>query len=138
MGDFETRYLPLSLKKPQWGEVGCLSWDEAVFGFPVAQFRVGLEPPTSSEVAPFRAALEEFAAASQAELISVRFDALNRALMEVFCKAGFIPVDLAEEASYTRPRLESMPKARFGVRLAEPDDYSDICRIAGSAFQFGR
>ena len=138
MSTFETSYAPLSASNPQWGDAACLPWDEAIFGFPVAELRIGSQPPTRGDVSAFRAALEEFAATTRAELISARFSALQLAWVDIFCQVGFIPVDLSLEASHGPLRLETMPKARFGVRLAAPDDFPDLLRFAGSAFRFGR
>jgi hypothetical protein len=138
MAAFEASFPPLSTRNPDWGQVGLLPWDEAIFGFPVAEFRPGLLPPGRDEVTSFRAALEDFAASSGVELISLRLDALSGPAVHTFCGAGFFPVDLSEEASSTRLRPESMPKPRFGIRTAEPADHPDILRIAGSAFRFGR
>ncbi|HEY1206001.1 MAG: hypothetical protein ABSH46_13990 [Bryobacteraceae bacterium] len=138
MSVFQTSYSPLSASNPQWGAAACLPWDEAIFGFPVAELRVGSQTPARGDVSDFRAALEQFAARARAELISVRFSAHQLAWVELLCQAGFIPVDLSIEASHGPLRLEAMPKPRFGVRLAAPDDFPDLLRIAGCAFHFGR
>lgn len=137
MPAFEANYLPLSASKPEWGDVACLPWDEAIFGFPVAELRIPAEAPTRTDAPRLGVALEGFANTSGAEVVAVRCNALHTAWLDVLCVAGFMTVDLAQDASYTRPRLE-LPKPRFGVRPAEPEDTSDLCRIAGAAFQFGR
>jgi hypothetical protein len=138
MAAFQASFQPLSMRSPEWGQVALLPWDEAIFGFRVAEFRLGAAPPGRDEAARFRAALEEFAAGSRAELISLRLDALSGPPVDTFCGAGFFPVDLSEAAFSARLRPESMPRPRFGIRTAEPDDYPDILRIAGNAFRFGR
>ena len=138
MPAFQPSFLPLSNQSPGWGQAGLLPWDEAIFGFRVAEFRLGALPPNRDEMPLFRAALEEFAASSGVELISLRLEALSGPPIDVFCGAGFFPVDLSEEASCTRLRPELMPKPRFGIRTAEPEDRPEILRIAGSAFRFGR
>src|SRR5712691_6367509 len=102
MAAFEASFPPLSTRNPDWGQVGLLPWDEAIFGFPVAEFRPGLLPPGRDDVTSFRSALEHFAASSGVELISLRLDALSGPAVDTFCGAGFIPVDLSEEASSTR------------------------------------
>jgi hypothetical protein len=135
---FEASFLPLCDRNPEWGSVALLAWDEAIFGFPVAEFRPGSQELGRDEVASFRAALEELAASSGVELISLRLDASAVPSLDIFCAAGFFPVDLSEEASTSRLRPESMPKPRFGVRIAASEDHADILRIAGTAFRFGR
>jgi hypothetical protein len=139
MTEFRADYHPLSAEHRHWGSIACLPWDERIFGFPVADLKLnegeGIE---MNEVPAFRRALEEFARFSGAELISLAIPALRTDLLRIFIHSGFLPVDLAEDASASRLHLDWIPKARIGVRLAEPDDSTDLLHIAGDAFNFGR
>ena len=67
----------------------------------------------------FQAALQDFCQRTAAELVSVRFNPVDLALVRVFSASDFLPVDLSLEASSARLRPELMPKPRFGIRKAK-------------------
>ncbi len=139
MTSFRADYAPLSHARAEWGEIATLPWDEEIFGFAVADLKLPATiGPSMAEVTEFQNALQDFCQRTGAELISVRFDPVDHALVRVFSAAAFIPVDLSLEASSARLRPELMPKPRFGIRKATEQDTSAILSIARNAFQFGR
>jgi hypothetical protein len=138
MGSFKAAYGPLCESRPGWGLVAALPWDEAVFGFPVSDLRLGAEPPTVADIAQLREALASYCERTGSELVSVRVPAPQTWLSAVLVGAGFRYVDFALLA--TLPKLDpaSLHETGFTLRRAEPADHEAICHICESVFQFGR
>ena len=136
MSAFIAAYRPLSNARPALGEAALLPWDTEIFGFPVADFRAGPEPLNRENSREFRSALTRFCEETHAELVSTR--SRPQAVGEIgdLSRAGFVSVDLSFEVVLSRARTAKIP--RFSCRAAEPDDFDEIYRIAGKAFQFGR
>ncbi len=135
---FQAHYKPLSARFPNWGSVALLPWDEAVFGFPVADFVWGEIPPPLTKMVEFREALNEFSRESGATLVSARAKSEDTAKAAFLVSAGFIPVDFSVMAVRSRLRADQLPPARFPLRRATPEDHADILRISGRAFTYGR
>lgn len=138
MGSFQAEYKPLSDSRPGWGSVAVLPWDEAIFGFPVADLHIGPLPPEVDDIPLFREALSNYWRSTRSELVSVRVAAQQTSLIAVLSQAGFVYVDFGLLA--TLPKLEpaSLAKTRFTLRHAEPSDHEAIYQICGNAFHFGR
>lgn len=138
MSSFQAEYRPLSESRPGLGLVALLPWDEAVFGFPVADLRIGPDLPKVDDIPRLRKALLSYSRRTGAELVSVRVAARQTSLSAVLSRVGFVYVDLGLLA--TLPKLEpgSLLKTRFAVRRAEPADHDDIYQICGNEFDFGR
>jgi hypothetical protein len=138
MSSFQAEHRPLSDSHPGWGSVALLPWDEAIFGFPVADLRMGPDPPKAKDVPLFQEALLNFCRLSGSELVSARVTASDTALSALLLQGGFIYVDFALLA--TLPKLEpaSLRKTGFTLRQAEPADHGAICQICENAFHFGR
>jgi hypothetical protein len=138
MSSFQADYTPLSDSHPGWGSVAVLPWDEAILGFPVADIRLGPEPPKVDDISLFREALSNYCRRTGSELVSVRVAARQTSSIAVLSRAGFVYVDFGLLA--TLPTLEpaSLLKTRFTVRQAEPADHAAIYQICGNAFDFGR
>jgi hypothetical protein len=138
MSSFQAEYRPLSGSNPGWGSIALLPWDEAILGFPVADLRLGPEPPKAKDVPLLREALLDFCGRTRSELVSVRVAASHTALIALLLHAGFIYVDFS--LLPTLPKLEPglLPKPRLGLRQVEPADHDAICQICESAFHFGR
>jgi RimJ/RimL family protein N-acetyltransferase len=138
MGGFIPAYRPLSNTYPAWGEITLLPWDTEIFGFPVADFQAGPEPPDREDSREFRHALSRFCEETHAELVSTRCPAQAVGEIGNLSRAGFVSVDLNFEVVLSRVRTAKIPTARFSCRAVEPEDFDEIYRIAGKAFQFGR
>jgi hypothetical protein len=138
MSSFEAQYKPLSEGHPKWGSIALLPWDEAIFGFPVADFQIGTASPDVRDLAAFREALLEFCRQTRCELISARVTATATPLVSLLLQAGFTYVDFCLLTTLSKLLPESLPKSRFAVRPAKSRDHKAIYQISGSAFQFGR
>jgi RimJ/RimL family protein N-acetyltransferase len=136
---FSVQYQPLLDTHPDWAKISCLPWDEAIFGFPVADLSLyGDPPPEINPSAVLREALDAFCGQTKSELVSVRAGGADTAAQAMLIAAGFLPVDFSILAQIQQLKLESLPKQRFPLRPAEPEDREAILRIAKSAFAFGR
>jgi hypothetical protein len=138
MSSFQAEYRPLSDSHPDWGAMALLSWDEAIFGFPVADLRIGPEPTKAKDIPLFQEALLNFSRQTRSELVSVRVAASQTALIARLLQAGFVYVDFSLLMTLLKIEPALLPKARSGLRRAEPADHDAICEICSSAFHFGR
>jgi hypothetical protein len=136
---FSVEYQPLLATHPDWAKIACLPWDEAIFGFPVADLRLSGDPfPETNPSVALREALDAFCGQTKSELVSARADGADTATQAMLIAAGFLPVDFSLLAQIQPLKPESLPKHRFPMRPAEPEDEAAILRIAKSAFAFGR
>src|SRR5690349_5039200 len=126
---FRAGYAPLSKSHPEWGNVALLPWDEAIFGFPVADLESCAIPPPSN-------ALNDFCARTGARLVSARSSVCDMASIAHLTAAGFALVDFSLLARLLRLKPEALPKPRFTLRDSVPEDHEAICAIAAQAFEF--
>jgi hypothetical protein len=138
MSSFQAEYRPLSDSHPGLGLVASLPWDEAVFGFPVADLRIGPELPKVDDIPRLREALLSYCRRTGSELVSVRVAAQQTSLTAMLSRVGFVYVDFGLLATLPKLELGSLLKTRFAVRHAEPADHDAIYQICGNAFDFGR
>ena len=136
---FSVQYQPLLGTRPDWAKIACLPWDEAIFGFPVADLHLSGDPLSGTNPSgELREALDAFCGQTKSELVSARADGADTATQAMLIAAGFLPVDFSLLAQLQPLKAESLPKRRFPLRPAEPEDHEAILRIAESAFAFGR
>ncbi|MGA2589617.1 MAG: hypothetical protein ABSH32_06860 [Bryobacteraceae bacterium] len=136
---FSVQYQPLLDTHPNWAKIACLPWDEAIFGFPVADLSLSGDPfPDTNPSVALRKALDAFCGRTKSELVSGRAGGADTATQAMLIAAGFLPVDFSILAQIQQLKPESLPKQRFPMRPAEPEDHEAILRIAQSAFAFGR
>jgi RimJ/RimL family protein N-acetyltransferase len=136
---FSVEYQALLGIHPERAKIACLPWDEAIFGFPVADLRLVGDPLL--EINPsvaLREALDAFCGQTKSELVSARADGADTATQALLIAAGFLPVDFSLLAQIQPLKPESLPQHRFTMRPAGPEDHKAILRIAESAFAFGR
>lgn len=135
---FHTKYEYLSAELPEWGKIALLPWDEEIFGFPVADFQLGPDPPRVQDVHMFAKALEDFSARTKAKLISTHAAGDNMSTIAQLLQVGFLPVEFTLEATLFRIKPGSLPPRRLTLREALPEDRAGIYEIASRAFKFGR
>lgn len=136
---FSVQYRPLLDADPNWAKIASLPWDEAIFGFPVADLSLSGNPlPETNPSRALRDALYAFCGQTKSELVSARAGGADTATQAMLIAAGFLPVDFSILAQIRQLKPESLPKQRFPLRPAEPEDREAILRIAESAFAFGR
>jgi RimJ/RimL family protein N-acetyltransferase len=135
---FQPEYDDLSTASPEWGEIALLPWDEEIFGFPVADFQLGPNPPQIQDLPLFNKALEDFSAKTHAQLVSTRVPGNDMSMIAQLERIGFSLVDFSLVATLPRIKPASLPPRRLTLRMAVPEDHAAICQIAGRAFHFGR
>lgn len=136
---FRPEYDYLSASSPEWGKIALLPWDEEIFGFPVADFQLGPNPPRVQDLPLFEKALEDFSARTKAQLVATHTQGNNMPVTTLFERAGFSLVEFSLVATFSRLESELLPPpSQFALRNALPEDHLSICKIAGTAFQFGR
>ncbi len=135
---FQPEYEDLSTASPQWGKIALLPWDEKIFGFPVADFQLGPNPPQIQDRPLFISALEDFSATKNAQLISTHVQGDDMSTIAQLVKAGFSPVEFSLVASLSKLQAAMLPTGRVALRKALPEDRASLSTIAGTAFQFGR
>jgi len=135
---FAAAYQPLAGTHSEWAKIACLPWDEAIFGFPVADLRLESGPQEDSPSVVLRKALDAFCDRTRAELVSAHAGGADTATQMILTAAGFFPVELSLVARIQPLKPQAHPKHRFSMRPAEPEDHEVILRIAESGFKFGR
>lgn len=135
---FRAQYDYLSTASPEWGKIALLPWDEEIFGFSVADFQLGPNPPRSHDLPLFVKALEDFSVRTKAKLVSTHAQADDMLVTAMFESAGFTLVDFSLMAVTSRFKTALDNSSRAGLRKATAEDHSSICRIASTAFRFGR
>jgi RimJ/RimL family protein N-acetyltransferase len=136
---FSVKYQPLLDTHPDWAKIACLPWDEAIFGFPVADLSLSTGPiPEIDPSVVLREAVDLFCGQTRSELVSAHANGADTATQAMLIAAGFLPVDFSILAQLQRLKPESLPRQRFFMRPAEPQDHEAILRVAQSAFAFGR
>jgi L-amino acid N-acyltransferase YncA len=135
---FRPEYDFLSTASPEWGKIALLPWDEEVFGFPVADFELGPNPPQIRDLPLFINALEDFSARTKAQLISTHVQGDDMSTIALIERMGFSLVDFSLTASTSRFKTALTSSSGTALREATAEDHPSICQIAGTGFQFGR
>ena len=137
-GRLRTEYDHLSASSPEWGKIALLPWDEKIFGFPVADFQLGPNPPRVQDLPAFENALEDFSARTNAQLVSTHVQGDDMSTIARLVKAGFSPVEFSLVATLSKLQSAKLPSRQVELRKALPEDHSSLYAIAGTAFEFGR
>ena len=138
MDAFRHEYNDLSTASPEWGRIALLPWDEAIFGFPVADFEAGTNLPQIPDLPLFIAAMQDFSARTKTRLISTHVRGDDMPTIAVLVKAGFSPVEFSLEATLAKLQSANLPARKIELRKALPEDLPALSAIAGTAFEFGR
>lgn len=135
---FRADFQPLVRERPAWGEVALLPWDCDLFGFAVAEYRVGKWEAVAEQSGAIRAALDTWAAARGVQLICCRVPADHSGLLFLLPAWSFTFIDFDLQAMLPRLQRATLPVIKIPVRGAAPDDGPALARIAETAFRFGR
>ena len=106
---FQPEYDDLSTASPQWGKVALLPWDEEIFGFPVADFQLGPNPPQTEDLPLFISALEDFSARTNARLVSAHVQGEDMSTIARLERADFSLVEFSLVATFSRLDAELLP-----------------------------
>ncbi len=137
---YRLNFEDISPGKPELGSISMLPWDAAIFGFPVATYRVGTETLSPSARRKFVNRFQRWAAERRVSLCASTIPANpSQSLWKRNLEdAGFRFVDLSVQATLVGLQTASFPKPRTELRLACSDDYAKIEAISAQSFHHGR
>jgi GNAT superfamily N-acetyltransferase len=121
--------------------LGCAAvvpWDSELFGFPVAQYRIGSDRIAESQTGNLSECLLSWLHRNDVALCSSTVPAGNAFWKSYLPSLGFEWVDLALRVALNGLHKTSLRPARFTLRRADPGDSDAIGAIAGQAFHHGR
>jgi hypothetical protein len=126
--------------KPLLGSVSMVPWDEEIFGFPVAVYRVGTERLEASERKEFVERFRQWARQSRVSLCACMIPVKeSHSFWKCYLgEAGFYIVDLSVQATLSGLQHARLPETRAELREARLDDREAIEAIATQAFCHGR
>jgi hypothetical protein len=126
--------------KPLLGSVSMVPWDEEIFGFPVAVYRVGTERLEASERKEFVERFRQWARQSRVSLCACMIPVKeSHSFWKCYLgEAGFYIVDLSVQATLNGLQHAYLPETRAELREARLDDREAIEAIATNAFHHGR
>ena len=128
---------PVDARHPEWGRVYVLPWDAEIFGFPVGAYQPGEATVVRGALAALGERLREWALAHRVELVSSVVPADDRLWRALMPALGFVCVEQTLDLTFRVQAYQAAPPSR-PVRLATPDDHSQIEEIAGHTFRHGR
>jgi RimJ/RimL family protein N-acetyltransferase len=128
----------LGVDPEPFGWAAIVPWDSVLFGFPVAQYRIGCETLEEPQVQTCRYAIASWLENNRVLLCSSTIPAHNRFWKACLPQMGFQFVDLGLRAVLNGLQKARLRPARSVLRLANPDDREAVEAIAGAAFHHGR
>ena len=137
---FELCFEEISPGEPALGSVAKVPWDAAIFGFPVALYRVGTERLNAAARNEFLKSFALWAAQNQISLCACTIP-VNDSHSFWKCylgEAGFHIVDFSVQATLNGLKTARLPDARTELRLARLDDRDAIEAVAAQSFRNGR
>jgi GNAT superfamily N-acetyltransferase len=129
---------PLGFDREPFGCAAIVPWDSDLFGFPVAQYRVGPDALEEPRAEACRQSLLSWLESNQVRLCSCAIPANNRFWKDCLPRMGFQFVDLGLQVVLNGLQRAKLRPARGVLRPAEAGDREALEWIAGAAFQHGR
>jgi RimJ/RimL family protein N-acetyltransferase len=121
-----------------FGCAALVPWDSTLFGFPVAQYRVGCDTLDEPFAEACRQSVLCWLEQNQVALCSCSIPAGNRFWKDSLPRMGFQFVDLGLQVVLNGLHRVKLRPARAALRLAGPEDREALESIAGAAFHHGR
>jgi GNAT superfamily N-acetyltransferase len=135
---YTLRYKEVGSGDDSFGSVAIIPWDSDIFGFRVAQYRIGSDRMEESQTAAIGEALLSWLQRNDVALCSCAIPARNAFWKTCLPGLGFQFVDLGLRVALNGLHKECLRPARFALRKAAPGDFDAIGAIAGQAFHHGR
>jgi hypothetical protein len=132
--NYQADYQPLSSGNPALGTIGILPWDAEIFGFNVAEFI----PPEGVPSGDFGPAVQDWAKAQDAKLVSARLRGDRADWLLALQEAGFRVVDCVVVMGFNNLAKAKLVPAPLPVREATPADRKALMKIAKAGFNAGR
>ena len=135
---FKAPYENLSAEHPEWGTIAVLPWDSEIFGFSVADWKVGDVRVVFDDRAGLGASLTSWSRDESVQLISCTVPSGESRWRALLPQLGFAYVD--STLTYTLAKLQTVrfPRKHVPVRLATAEDQPAVERICEIGFRAGR
>jgi hypothetical protein len=133
---FSVQYQPIFPGRPELGQTALIPWDMDIFGFPIADYKMGEPETLAKSEAVFRSALLSWIRSNSVTLMSCSVPAQHLIAMPALSRTGFSFVELGLRASLAA--LHKVPPVHSPLRLSVPADIPALESIAATAFRAGR
>jgi GNAT superfamily N-acetyltransferase len=135
---YTLRFEEIGSGDDSFGCAAIIPWDSDVFGFPVAQYRIGSDAIEESQTGALCEALLSWLDRNNVALCSCAIPVRIAFWKTYLPRLGFQWVDLGLRVALNGLHKASLRPARFTLRKADPGDSDAIGAIAGQAFHHGR
>jgi hypothetical protein len=121
-----------------FGSATIIPWDSDIFGFRVAQYRIGSDPIDESQIGNLSECLYSWLHRNEALLCSCTIPAATAFWKHRLPQLGFRWVDLTLKVTLNNLQKTTLRPSRITLRLAEPGDAAAIEALAEQGFHHGR
>ncbi len=135
---FKASYENLSADGSEWGTIAVLPWDSDIFGFAVADWKVGDLRVVFQDHSAVAARLTSWANDHRVELISCSVSSAESRWRALLPRIGFAYVDSTLTYTLTKLQIAQFARKHVPVRLATVDDQPAVERICEIGFRAGR
>ena len=135
---FDVNYQPIAPDHPECGTAAILDWDARIFGFNVADYKLGDVKLIAQNYRAFQNALQTWAEAHAVELISCHISGEDAILRALLPRWGFSFVDFTMQILQAKIQETDFPAPRAPASFATLADRAQVEQIVENAFRFGR
>ena len=135
---FQLEFEEISPGNPRLGTAAVIPWDSETFGFSVATCESSGADLSDEEASAFVRLLGEWLTRRGVAVCSCTVGPAETSWRAALDRAGFRFVDITLEPSLAGLQTAHLPKCRFPVRPATPEDGDAIRAIAATSFVHGR
>jgi hypothetical protein len=138
LSPFECVYEPLLPHDDRFGRVAVLPWDADIFGFAVADYRLGDVQFIWDNRQAWQEGIRQWTQRQHVLLLSCDVRPTDRKAAGLLYSSNFLAVDTTLQATLGRLHKATLPKPTLSFRSMQSQDLAEVERIAETAFQFGR
>jgi len=135
---YTLRYEKFGSVDDSFGCAALIPWDSDIFGFPVAQYRIGSDRIDESQTSALSESLHSWLRRNDVALCSCVIPANNAFWKTYLPRLGFQWTDLGLRVTLNGLNKALLRPARVTLRKAVAGDSDAIGAIAGQAFHHGR
>jgi hypothetical protein len=135
---YTLRYEKFGSVDDSFGCAALIPWDSDIFGFPVAQYKIGSDRIEESRTGALSESLHSWLRRNDVALCSCAVPASNAFWKTYLPQQGFQWTDLGLRVTLNGLSKASLRPARVTLRKAVAGDSDAIGAIAGQAFHHGR
>jgi GNAT superfamily N-acetyltransferase len=135
---FSLHYEPVCSQRPEFGSAALVPWDSEIFGFAIADYKLGDPASIAAAESDFRAAVFSWARAESVRMMSCAAPAEHLLAMPALSRMGFGFIELGLRASLNNVQKRQMAPFPALLRRSVPADFAGVESIAATAFRAGR